>query len=76
MSESELFVPTTLTVEEVQKEFQKALWQMEYLHLRAVINQMTAQYFPDDKWQAETGNACMAELVALRDETLRKMRGE
>lgn len=71
------FVPSRLTPEAVERQFEKALEQMEFLHLRALINQQADVHFPvDEGWQVEKGEAAMADMAAFRDEMLRAMKGE
>lgn len=70
------FVPTLLTPEEVEGEFNLALRRMEVLHLRSVINRHVDMHFPTEQWDFVTGDLLMNNLVHLRDDTLQKMRGE
>lgn len=67
------FVPKVLTQEEVEKEFDQALHEMEMRHLRSVINQHFDEHFPGQTWRVETGGTLIANMLALRDETLQRM---
>lgn len=67
------FVPKVLSSEEVEKEFDQALHEMEMRHLRSVINQHFDEHFPGQTWRVETGGTLIANMLALRDETLQRM---
>lgn len=69
--------PSYLTEEEVDSEFRKAFRQMEYLHLRALINQRADKHFVvDDGWKVDKGELSIGDMHLLRYDILRNMRGE
>lgn len=69
------FVPTLLTPEEVEGEFNLALRRMEVLHLRSIIDKHFDGQFPNNQWNAASGEGFMTNILLLRDDTVSKMRG-
>ena len=69
------FIPTQLTPEEVEGEFNLALRRAEAMHLRSIIDAHYDTLFTENKWVRELGDEFMTKLMHLRDDTVSKMRG-